>query len=38
VAVKRAGYLSTRVLARGATVAPEAFPNLTIDVADLLGC
>jgi Uma2 family endonuclease len=32
-----AGYPRPRVLARGETVAPEAFPDLTIDVADLRG-
>jgi Uma2 family endonuclease len=31
------GYAVGRILARGARVAPEAFPDLTIDVGDLIG-
>lgn len=31
------GYADVRILGRGATVTPQALPDLTLDVADLLG-
>jgi Uma2 family endonuclease len=31
------GYRDVRVLSRGGSIVPLAFPDLTIDVADVLG-